>query len=376
MQLFNWHILARRLSVVVAMLVGGCNQSADSSAETLAAARPGPCEWVDPTPEAPRDPTDLWSGYRHLSTVIAAHDALIAVGFSDASHPAADRMASALMLVSCDGETWRPSDLPEHSGRLYTAAYGNDTLVVTGAMEPSDTGALTFIRRRGEAWQTFENSEQLGELIFGNGVFLSYGASPAVRVSTDGVQWESTTLGAASGFVGRIVFDGDRFIAYHDSTFQTSRDGRVWSEPSAPQEYTTCNAFHALQDQMVGFCMTRKPPSGPWDDVPSYRVYQLVGPRMSQPSDWSAVEVAPAMRYATSHLASNENVLVGLFVGPLPSVMQLPVGSAAWETQAPSETTASLQLVSLTRNAGRFVAVGNQIVSSEDGRGWRIQRIP
>jgi hypothetical protein len=334
----------------------------------------GPCSWTQPSPASTPMTDPLYEALyerKYLSSVVWTGDAFVAVGFQVLL---SDQQANALIVLSCDGSRWMPSDLPSQPGWLRSVAYGNDTLVATGERDPwnTDNTPIIVTRQRGGAWQTLNNTDRVGQLTFGNGVFVATHLGNDVIISTDAIRWEQVGVTEQINAIIALSFDGYRFIAYHDGVFQTSRDGRTWSADSTKRDFDACGPLTLVQDQVLGFCDRTKPRLSKWDDIPSYEVFVLQGQRGSDPDAWT-VSAQTSLQYMPTALAASDDVLVALS-GLRPLSTRLPFGTADWIE--PGSLSIGLQMEDITRGASQFVLVGNAIYSSHDGQTWEQHAFP
>ncbi|MBI5100744.1 MAG: hypothetical protein HZB33_02745 [Nitrospirae bacterium] len=119
---------------------------------------------------------------------------------------------------------WR-SPLPQGND-LNDVKYGNGTFVTVGlpgTVMTSPDGISWTVRASGTA-------RSLNGVAFGNNGFVLVGESGTILTSPDGISWTVRASGTAASLYG-VTFGGDIFVAVGDNgTILTSPDGVAWTE--------------------------------------------------------------------------------------------------------------------------------------------------
>lgn len=149
-----------------------------------------------------------------LMAVTFGEDRFVAVG--SFRHPAGigPQESDPVVLISLDGETWTEAPNPPDLW-LRSVAFGNGRFVATG-FNPITLLAEIFVSNDGVTWDDVAAMDiPSTEITFGNGVFVLWGESNRIGVSTDGENWEVVTAESV-GQVRDIAYLDGRFIGTGD----------------------------------------------------------------------------------------------------------------------------------------------------------------
>ncbi len=144
-----------------------------------------------------------------LMAVTFGGDRFVAVGTFLPPNGIGRQESDPVVLTSLDGETWTAApNLPDLWWR--SIAFGNGRFVATG-FNPATLLDEILVSDDGVTWDAVAITDiPSTEITFGNGVFVLWGESNSIGVSTDGANWE--VVGVES--VGQV-----RDIAYLDGRF-------------------------------------------------------------------------------------------------------------------------------------------------------------
>ena len=98
-----------------------------------------------------------------------------------------------------------------------------------------------------------EMTLSLGDICYGNGIFVVVGDNGTIKTSDDGIQWTSRNTG-----VRNILFDvswgSDQFIAVGSSgIIMTSKDGAAWTvQKSGTTKWLSCAIWNGKQYIVIG----------------------------------------------------------------------------------------------------------------------------
>ena len=148
-------------------------------------------------------------------------------------------------FTSKDGVNW-----VRHQGKIdnadyantYNAVYGNGIFVATGVTKSLDS--LVMISTDGVEWKSKKTSFKLNDIVYGNGVFLSYTVkkissnqySYDIMSSTDGLDWKVAKADFPYKWE-RITFGNGKFVAVSQNSGYkvfSSTDGVEWKVIDSP----------------------------------------------------------------------------------------------------------------------------------------------
>lgn len=133
-----------------------------------------------------------------------------------------------LISVSRDsGTTWTQvsyqTGLPETQMLLLRASFTNGRYFATGWRFFSSADAVTFSE------VSLPTSQWFGDVVFGNGKYVTAGGWGTFLTSTDGVTWTQGKLPGINENVTSVAFGGGRFaLSLVDGTVYGSADGTTW----------------------------------------------------------------------------------------------------------------------------------------------------
>jgi hypothetical protein len=133
-----------------------------------------------------------------------------------------------LIAISHDGVNWTFLENPVDSNiSLSAVAFGNGRFVAVGTHHLG----YGFSSVDGVTWFVTELpklSYSPRGIAYGNGMFLTLGASGRVDVSTDGLTWVRTTLRDRDWDSQNLIYAEGRFLVAIKDGILSSRDGRTW----------------------------------------------------------------------------------------------------------------------------------------------------
>ncbi len=254
-------------------------------------------------------------GIPNLNQIIYVNNQFIAVG------------DSGTIVTSADGNSW-VNQLPEVSNNLNSVAYGNNIYVVVGQNGAIYTSpdSITWSKNRPQV-----TSENLNSVCFGNGQFIAVGSNGMALSSQDGINWSIIDINSENDF---------NAICYGDSKFViVGASGTILA--SSSQGWSTINTGGAnLYD--VGYIDNQFVAVGASHTI-KYS---------SNATTWNASTVNSTI--TLRGLAANKKIAVG-------SNSILGADSVSeWNTVL---TTTKANLKSVAYGIGKYVAVGDDIVS-------------
>lgn len=163
---------------------------------------------------------------------VAHHgDRFVAVGLNESKQ--------GTIAWSDDGLTFTHADVPDVPALVDVAASPNGWVAIGRAPEDQFASAVVLISTDGTSWKHATSGPLVKELLairYGNGMFVAIGEKPSVDtqiayVSGDGDQWHRTgfDIGAIWSSPG-LAFDGELFFIYGASSqLAASPDGQSWT---------------------------------------------------------------------------------------------------------------------------------------------------
>lgn len=125
---------------------------------------------------------------------------------------------NGLVFYSSDGINWS-AGTSLHADRLRGVAYGNNRWVMVGVSNDYSVGVIYYSDDGGATWKTGSSSDQfynLGEVTYGNGIFIAVSQMAQQFWSSDGATWnqidlqQSPSITNTSGpWLNDIVFDSN-----------------------------------------------------------------------------------------------------------------------------------------------------------------------
>ncbi len=149
-----------------------------------------------------------------LMAVTFGGDRFVAVGFYRHPNDIGWQESDPVVLTSLDGETWTEAPDPPDL-RWRSVAFGNGRFVATG-FNPITLLDEILVSDDGVTWDDVSVTNIPSTAItFGNGVFVLWGESNRIEVSTDGENWEVVTAESV-GQVRDIAYLNGRFVGTGD----------------------------------------------------------------------------------------------------------------------------------------------------------------
>jgi hypothetical protein len=308
-----------------------------------------------------------------LRAVTATDTGFVAVGYDS---------QDALMLTSADAVTWTRETLPalanlslSGEGSLFDVAAGNGIVVAVG----SDAAGNGFLARRspeGE-WSVERTTGSYSHVIFGNGVFVSYGVVLANAASRDGLTWTPTSGGSS------VAFDGENFVALDpllpttpaggplllSDHYTTSADGFAWSDPQpTPHGLSRWDALARVGPQILGFAGSNDP---------LLHEAQVVGVAGQSLADLEMTKTSLADGGMSGIASDGARFVVA---GSIPTLWttSLPIGSSPWTSFDAGGR--GFAIFGVAFGGGSYVAVGLRssattpfpaVLTSTDGITWK-----
>lgn len=161
------------------------------------------------------------------------------------------------------GATWQTimhqPGLPEEQGLLVRASHVNGRYFAFGWRLFTSTDAVTFTELQPPV------REWYGEVVYGNGIYLTAGGFGQVIRSGDGINWEAVTLlpGVPDGIRSAAFGDGRFALAADNGTVFVSADqGATWAPDPALQTVNVAFCNGAFQDGTA--CGKSNASAGAW----------------------------------------------------------------------------------------------------------------
>lgn len=167
-----------------------------------------------------------------------------------------------LIAVSRDsGTTWttvsHQPGLMENQMLLMRASFANGRYFATGWRFFSSADAATFSE------VTLPTKQWFGDVVFGNGKYVSGGGWGSFVTSPDGVTWTVGKLPGTDQNVTSAAFGGGRFaLSVADGTVYGSADGTTWVADGALKTTNLAYCNGAFQDGMQ--CQKPDPAASLW----------------------------------------------------------------------------------------------------------------
>jgi hypothetical protein len=247
-------------------------------------------------------------------------------------------------LRSTDGSHWRASSSLEICGGCdpkYVIWDGQRFVLSTAADIDTSPDSLTF---------TMMGRGPVGRSVWTGQLYVALGGD-GISTSVDLVTW--TLRQPASGLRG-IAWSGSTFVAVGNGIILASHDGSAWT-PAASRTMASLSdvAWSGSKFLTVGSVQTFTPPA-----------ITLVAMESVDGSTWTN-DPTPAV--AEGRLAWSKPL--GLFVSAGLGLATSPDGTA-W---TPYKDPFGASYGDVLWAGDRFVAVGDNVVSSLDGRNWKVQ---
>ena len=276
--------------------------------------------------------TLLWrspsTGGSYYNAVAYGNGRFVAVGYAGQT------------AVSTDGTNWGNVPMAKDRAELFDVAYGNGVFLAVGTNNP------VLLSSNGISWTT-NAVDNFSSVAFGGGKFLAVSPTGATFSSTDGVTW-SAVAGAATAqnFIGVDYANGLFILFGSTGRFQTSADGVTWNTPRTNAVTSFTSAGYVGGRWVLGGSF-----------VPNVVFTNVTG------SD----QVATNAGFSVRGLNSGSNLLVAATGASYPPAFS--TNGLVWNYGNGAQDT--LRAVAYGSNV--FVAVGNYIQSSGDGRGWALR---
>lgn len=312
-----------------------------------------------------------------LSAIAASDEWFVTVG--TLARPPSEGASSAI-FASRDGTRWSVVALPRTDGSLWDVAASGETFVAVGPGRAGNSQVVTGTV--GGSWQVVLNGANLGQVVSGNGRFLTgAGVEAGNNVSTDGSAWTAVTVPVHDG----LAFDEREFVGFGrlPGSFSISQDGISWTAPAASADPTLNGIFcvATVGEQVLGFGSARCS-----DPLLSQgcSVVQLLGPK--EGDVWELSSTLPAFASGTDSndelraIASDGQRAVVVSPNTI-HVTPLPIGSQPWTDLdvRPREWS----LADVAYRDGTFVVVGSRrggasmlVATSADGATWTEVSLP
>ena len=139
---------------------------------------------------------------------------------------------------STDGISWEIGELP-YAGSWISVAYGNGVFVAVG------NGVMAY-SEDGINWTSGSQRWDFASVAFGNGMFAAVsrgapGGGLAIKYSTDGIDWSHVSRAPYHYCYSSVAFGGGMFVALQDDSSGNPRDkasistdGINWEETTLP----------------------------------------------------------------------------------------------------------------------------------------------
>lgn len=309
-----------------------------------------------------------------LSAIAASGDWFVTVGMWTG---APSEGAESAVLASRDGKDWSLVTLPVTGGSLWDVAASGETFVAVGPGRGANSQIVTG--SAGGSWQVALNGQNLGQVVSGNGRFLTgAGVEGGHNVSTNGLDW--TMVSVPDSYT--LTFDGGQFVSFgaHPGSFSVSQDAVTWSDPATGADPTLSGVFclATVGEQKLGFA------SGLCSDPvlsQGCSTVQLLGSK--EANIWELPNALPSWMESTDGLraiASDGQRAVVVSPDTI-HVTALPIGSAPWTDI--DVRTRDWSLADVAYRDGTFVVVGSShggtrmlAAVSSDGVTWTKAALP
>jgi len=130
---------------------------------------------------------------------------------------------------STDGITWTTSTLWNYD--IKGAIYVNGKFIAVTESHTSPIKYYVMTSTDGINWESTEMLSSVGDIVYGNGIYVIRSNARSVYVSTDGEQWESYSTGADSNLKRiKYIESLQKFILLEDTrNMLESSDGMNWT---------------------------------------------------------------------------------------------------------------------------------------------------
>lgn len=280
-----------------------------------------------------------------------------------------------LIAETTDGVAWNVLSQPADRPHFYDVVYGNGLFVAVGDKSTNQSipgindGRIGAVYTSSDGWNWQEQTSGvrgsiLRQVAFGGGRFVAVGTGGVVIYSDDGANWQRAVHPIFTSWAG-VAYGGGRFVAVGGGTM-TSRDGVTWE----PQAATAANTYSAIRFVNGSFFLSVSPFSGPVQR-------SLDGVNWTGLSLASATSINDLAFYNGLWVAatnSGGNTFEGSgFVAT--DALQVSVDGNQW-TAVRSPYLGTPRTVQ--RLSDRWVAgtSNGAILSSDDGRTWRLEERP
>lgn len=309
---------------------------------------------------------------------------------------------SGLLATSPDGITWDLASIGTNSG-FFACAFGTNRFVLASAKG-------VFISTDGHSWSTAATVlNNLGDVAFGNGLFVGVGAGNTVSHSPDGSFWLNQAVGTVSTDFSRISFANGRFfISGSGNTVNpqyylyTSTDAISWTGPVALntngiQKVVYGNGVYVGLNQVSttnGFWSEfRTSTDGATWSAPNAFTNHLFTDAVFASGQFAVLDEVGRILFSSDGTNWTEQAVPALFTGVkmvwdgslyvVSGVFGRIVTSTDGTNWVNRTTGPQNSLVGITHSGGLFVAAGGNLVpgggdpyssstvaTSADGRNW------
>jgi hypothetical protein len=282
-----------------------------------------------------------------LEGVAYGNGKYLAVGFTTSTgHPV---QINPNIQQSTDGDTWTSVSIqgrPDFGG----IAYGNGVFVVFCYTNSANIRTTTD----GSSWTTHQFSEDIHDIIFENGLFVTVGSGGVIRTSPDGNTWTIRDSGVENNLTN-ITYQNGKFVVCGYECILESQDGIEWSIKYGGEEYDSIQSFAHNEDILVGvgsYSAISSPDGNTWTKRESF-------------TDSTGL-------FRKVIWANNMFIAVGGYTSPK---VITSIDGIEWTNQ--TGVAGDVNLNSIAYGNGLFVAIGDRtssnialVITSPDGVTW------
>ena len=278
-----------------------------------------------------------------------------------------------VILTSTDGITWIDKTPATAVGVLTWVVKGNSGFVaggLTGAAVNSATGATWSSQATGVPTTTrFNAVTSSGTLIVGVGYDTTFGGSPVVYTTTDGITWSIKTVSITGRQFYAAYWDGSQFIIAGQENVSVSTNGTAWAAKivsnSPPKNISAITSIPTATGNILVLSASGSP-------------FSATGGRIFTSTDngstWAENAAGTTLSATGLFQLGGKAYAIYPAVAGFPADIKNSSNGTTWTaiiTDVITNTATSLNDVVYGSN--QYVAVGKEYLTSADGVTWKSQ---